>query len=192
MFVATISKEDLRLLPACQFPGTIHVINTAEKLTDACKHLMKESILGFDTETRPSFTKGQVHKVALLQLSTDSDAYLFQLNKTGLPYRLTEILASKNILKIGAAIHDDIRHLKKLQSFKDAGFIDLQSFVKKFGIENSGLSKIAGIVLRCRISKSQQLSNWENEILTEGQLLYAATDAWAALKIYSELINLEV
>jgi ribonuclease D len=187
MFVPTITKEDLRQLPACQFTGTIHVIDSAEKAKFACEAMRRVKKLGFDTETRPSFTKGQVNKVALLQLSTLTDAYIFRLNKTGLPEKLIEILSSPEIVKIGAAIHDDIRHLKRLRPFKDAGFIDLQNFVKNFGIENNGLSKMAGIVLKCRVSKSQQLSNWENEILSEGQLLYASTDAWAALKIYLEL-----
>jgi ribonuclease D len=192
MFDSTISKEDLRQLPACQFTGVIHLVDSIEKAIPACEYLLKEKALGFDTETRPSFTKGKVNQVALLQLSTFSDAFIFRLNHTGLPDKLVKILSSPNILKIGAAIHDDIRHLKKIRSFKDGGFVDLQNFVKNFGIENSGLSKMAGIVLKCRVSKSQQLSNWDSEILTEGQLMYAATDAWAALKIYTELSDLDI
>jgi ribonuclease D len=192
MFDSTISKEDLRQLPACQFTGVIHLVDSIEKAIPACEYLLEEKALGFDTETRPSFTKGKVNQVALLQLSTFSDAFIFRVNHTGLPDKLVKILSSQNILKIGAAIHDDIRHLKKIRSFKDGGFVDLQNFVKNFGIENSGLSKMAGIVLKCRVSKSQQLSNWESETLTEGQLMYAATDAWAALKIYTELSDLDI
>jgi ribonuclease D len=192
MFDPIISKEDLRQLPACQFTGAIHIIDSVEKVISACNCIRKEKMLGFDTETRPSFTKGTVNKVAILQLSTFTDAYIFRINKTGLPEELIEILSAPGITKIGAAIHDDIRHLKKIKPFRDGGFIDLQSFVKKFGIENNGLSKMAGIVLKCRVSKSQQLTNWENETLSEGQLLYAATDAWAALKIYTELLKLDI
>jgi ribonuclease D len=191
MFDSTITKDDLRQLPACQFPGIIHVVDSVESAIIACESIEKANILGFDTETRPSFTKGRVNTVAILQLSTFNDAYIFRLSKTGLPDKLIQILSSPHILKIGAAIHDDIRHLKKIKTFKDGGFVDLQSYVKKFGIENSGLSKIAGIVLKYRVSKSQQLSNWDNEILSEGQLLYAATDAWAALKIYTQLSELK-
>lgn len=189
MYISSITKEELKQLPACQFDGIIHVIDTLEKVDIAWKYLHQEPMLGFDTETRPSFTKGKVNKVALLQLSTLTDAFIFRLNKTGLPEKITSILSSPGIIKIGAAIHDDIRHLKRIKTFKDSGFIELQSFVKQFGIENSGLSKISGIVLNYRISKSQQLTNWESEILTDAQLLYAATDAWAALKIYQKLNN---
>jgi len=189
MFIPSISKEDLRNLPACQFMGKIHVIDSPEKAVEACEILKNESLIGFDTETRPSFTKGEVHKVALLQLSSNTDAFIFRLIRTGIPNQLVSLLASKHNLKIGAAIHDDIRHLKQVRNFKEAGFVDLQNYVKQFGIENSGLSKLAGIVLNSRVSKAQQLTNWENEVLTEAQLLYAATDAWAALQIYVTLCN---
>jgi ribonuclease D len=189
MFAPSISKDDLRQLPACQFPGSIHVIDSNGHADFICEKLMEEKVLGFDTETKPTFTKGNVNHVAILQLSTSLDAYIFILKKTGLTDKMCQLLSSEKSLKIGAAIHDDIKHLKKLRNFKENGFLDLQNFVKQFGIENSGLSKLAGIVLKYRVSKSQQLTNWENEQLTESQLLYAATDAWAALKIYETLSN---
>jgi ribonuclease D len=187
MFIPSISKDDLRNLPILQFSGNIHVVDTIQAVTEVCKILINEQALGFDTETKPSFSKGKNNKVALLQLSTNTDAFLFQLKKTGLPPELIQVLSSPGVLKIGAAIHDDIKHLKRVCLFKEDGFVDLQSFVKQFGIENFGLSKLAGIVLKYRISKSQQLSNWENEILSPAQLLYASTDAWAALQIFQEL-----
>jgi len=146
-------------------------------------------MLGFDTETKPSFTKGLSHRVSLLQLATNTDAYLFRLHKTGLPPCLLRVLSSIRPVKIGIAIRDDIRHLKALHSFRPEGFVELQEYVRQFGIENSGLSKLTGIILNFRISKSQQLTNWENEILTEPQQLYAATDAWAAYEIYRELLE---
>lgn len=189
MFISSISKEDLKELPILQFPGEIHLIETKEAVIEACANLAKEKYLGFDTETKPSFSKGKVNEVALLQLSSNSNAYIFKLKKTGLLPELTQLLSSPVILKIGAAIHDDIKHLKRIGFFREAGFVDLQSFVKQFGIENSGLSKLAGIVLKHRVSKSQQLSNWDSEMLTPAQLLYASTDAWAALRIFEELNN---
>jgi ribonuclease D len=146
--------------------------------------------LGFDTESKPSFKKGNTNHVSLLQLATSSNAYLFRLNKTGLPETLIKVLSNPKILKVGIAIRDDIRHLMALHQFKPDGFLELQAFVKQFGIENSGLSKLTGIILNFRISKSQQLSNWENEVLTQAQQLYAATDAWAAYEIYETLIQL--
>jgi ribonuclease D len=187
MFAATISKEELRELPTGQFKGNIHLIEQAEQVHDACARLNSEPILGFDTETKPSFKKGTSHLVSLLQLSTSTDAYLFRINKIGLPLCVTQILSNRNQLKIGIAIRDDIRHLKAVHHFKADGFVELQEYVRQFGIENSGLSKLTGIILNFRVSKSQQLTNWENEVLTELQQLYAATDAWAAYEIYKRL-----
>ena len=189
MFVSTISKEELRELPIGQFKGNIHLIVHQDQAVEACRHIEAESILWFDTETKPSFKKGTTHRVALLQLSTSTDAYLFRLNKIGLPDCLLKILSNPNQQKVGIAIRDDIRHLKALHPFKPDGFIELQDYVKQFGIENSGLSKLTGIVLNFRVSKSQQLTNWENDILTEAQQLYAATDAWATLEVYKALLN---
>lgn len=191
MFVPSISKEDLRLLPAGQFKGQIHLIDHINKADHACKFLAQEPILGFDTETKPSFTKGQTHRVSLLQLSTATDSFLFRLNKMGLSGGLIGLLSNPNQLKIGIAIHDDIRHLKQLHPFRAEGFVELQDMVKRFGIENNGLSKLAGIILNFRISKSQQLTNWENEDLTLPQQIYAATDAWAAYEIYMALKKAE-
>lgn len=187
MFASSISKEELRELPTGHFKGHIHLIDTPEQAEKACFMLQNVHIMGFDTETKPSFTKGKTHRVSLLQLSTETDAFLFRLNKIGLPAKVAHILSNPRQTKLGVAIHDDIRHLKVLRPFKPEGFIELQEFVKQFGIENSALSKLAGIVLNFRISKSQQLTNWESEALTEPQQLYAATDAWAALEIYKAL-----
>lgn len=188
-FVPSISKDDLRLLPTGQFSGTIHLIDNVGQVKEACERLKSEPLLGFDTETKPSFKKGSNNRVSLLQLSTDIDAYLFRLNKTGLPDVLTDILEDPEIIKVGIAIRDDIRLLKQLHYFTAHGFVELQDYVKKFGIENSGLSKLAGIILNFRVSKSQQLTNWENEELTEPQQLYGATDAWAAYEIFKALIG---
>jgi len=188
MFIPSISKEELSLLPKGQFQGQIHLIDQVSKADHVCKILAHEPVLGFDTETKPSFTKGQVHRVSLLQLSTETDSYLFRLNKIGLVGGVLGILSNPHQLKIGIAIHDDIRHLKQLHPFRPEGFVELQDYVKKFGIENSGLSKLSGIILNFRISKSQQLTNWENEELTPSQQMYAATDAWAAYEIYKALL----
>lgn len=187
MFESSISKEALRELPAGQFKGKIHLIDDMLAAKEACQFMAREPLLGFDTETKPSFKKGTSYHVSLLQLATDRDAFLFRLNKIGLPPFLAEILSDPNQLKIGIAIRDDIRHLKALKLFKPEGFVELQEYVRQFGIENSGLSKLAGIILKFRISKSQQLTNWENETLSEPQQLYAATDAWAAFEIYRKL-----
>src|SRR4030043_906724 len=141
MFLANIDKEELKQLPTLQFQGTIHVIDDINWADDVCDILMVEKTIGFDTETKPSFKRGKVNKVALLQLATQSDAYVFKLKKIGIPDKLLSVLSSTEIVKIGAAIHDDIRHLKQIRHFREAGFIDLQSLVKQYGIESCGLSK---------------------------------------------------
>jgi ribonuclease D len=187
MFIPSITKEELRELPIGHFKGKIHLIDHVEQVNEHCKNLQDVPILGFDTETKPAFKKGVINRVSLLQLATDTDAYLFRLNKIGLPACLINILSNPKQIKLGIAIRDDIRHLKAIHSFRPEGFIELQEFVKEFGIENSGLSKLTGIILKFRISKSQQLTNWENDILTEAQQLYGATDAWAAYQIYEAL-----
>ncbi|HUV01042.1 MAG TPA: 3'-5' exonuclease, partial [Bacteroidales bacterium] len=151
--------------------------------------LLSNTILGFDTETRPSFRKGRKNKVSLIQLATGDLSCLFRINKIGIPEELIELLANPEVIKAGVAIHDDIRFLKGVKKFIPSGFIDLQKFVKDYGIESSGLKKLAAIILGFRISKSQQVTDWEADSLTEAQQVYAATDAWVCYEIYSKLIN---
>jgi len=187
MFRESITKEELKELPLKQFEGHITLVENNSQVHEAVNYLLANKTIGFDTETRPSFKKGQVNRVALLQLSTHDRAFLFRLNKVGLPDELKKVLQSKDILKLGVAIRDDIKALQHLGNFTPGGFVELQNEVKDFGIQNFSLKKLAGIILGIRISKAQQLSNWEADLLTEAQLIYAATDAWAALKIYEEL-----
>jgi ribonuclease D len=189
MFTPSLSKDEILLLPLKSFEGEIIVIEDIEQITKHIRALKKESILGFDTETRPSFQKGHLNQVALLQLSTATKAYLFRINKIGLPSSLAAILANPSIIKVGAAIRDDLRILRKIKPFTESNFIDLQKYVQPFGIESIGVSSLTAIVLNFRISKSQQLSNWENETLVPAQMSYAATDAWVCREIYCKLIN---
>ena len=184
----TISNDELAEFPLSSFEGVIHVIQQPEDLDNALKYLNNQSIIGFDTETRPAFKKGQVFPVSLLQLATSDQAFLFRINKIGLPAGLIKILASPKILKIGAAIRDDIKILQRVVPFKPAGFIELQDLVKDYGIENFSLKKLSAIVLGFRISKSQRLTNWDADELTEQQLIYGATDAWVACDIYKQLL----
>ncbi len=187
MFVSKISNEEISKLPLTKFSGKTLIIDSEEKLQKYLPLLENEKILGFDTETRPSFKKGRVNSMALLQLSSLSYAFLIRLNTIGLPNPIAKILADKNITKIGVAINDDIKGLRKLNKFESNGFVDLQNIVSNYNIENKGLKKLAGIILKKRISKSQQLSNWEAKELSEAQKNYAATDAWVCIKIFNEL-----
>ncbi len=184
-----ISREEIDSLPIQNFSGKIYFVDTMDKFNKVFPLLEKEKLLGFDTETKPSFKKGVKHDVSLLQLSTGQEAFIYRLNKIGLPRALVGILADARIKKVGLAIHDDIAALKKLNHFHDNGFIELQTFVKDFGIVDNGLKKIAANVMGIKISKRQQTSNWEQEILSEAQIEYAATDAWVCYEIYNKLVN---
>jgi len=183
----SISNDELAELPLSSFEGVIHVIESPEEMGAALEYLSFQTILGFDTETRPAFKKGQIFPVSLLQLSTSEQAFLFRINKIGLPIGLIKILAPK-ILKIGVAIRDDIKILQRIVPFKPSGFIELQDLVKNYGIENFSLKKLTAIILGFRISKSARLTNWDVHELTEQQLVYGATDAWVSCEIYKQLL----
>ncbi len=189
MFKESITKEELTDLPLRWFEGEIQVVEEQEGVDEIVKFLAKQEVIGFDTETRPAFKKGVVNKVALLQLSTNDKAFLFRVNKMGVPPNIIKLLSSSKIIKPGVAIRDDIKGLQAISMFKPQGFVELQDHAKEMGIQNFSLKKLAAIVLGFRISKSQQLSNWEAPALTEAQQVYAATDAWAALQIYKSLFN---
>jgi len=189
MFPPTIDKEELKKLPLKAFEGEIHIIDSLSGVKKYMPVLLREEVLGFDTETRPAFKKGRKNKLSLLQFSTDFHAFLFRTGSVGLPDQMIQLLEDENIKKIGAAVHDDLIELKDLKGFKPAGFLDLQKYVEAFGIENKAVAKMAGIVLGFRISKSQQLSNWDTDVLSDAQKLYAATDAWVCHRIYRELQN---
>jgi ribonuclease D len=183
-----ISNDELAEMPLSSFEGVIHVIEYPEDLDNALKYLNNQPILGFDTESRPAFRKGQVFPVSLLQLATSDQAFLFRINKIGLPAGIVKILASSKILKIGVAIRDDIKILQRIVHFKPSGFIELQDFVKDYGIENFSLKKLSAIVLGFRISKAARLTNWDVQELSEQQLIYGATDAWVSIEIYKQLL----
>ena len=192
MFASEISKEELHNLSLARFEGKIQVIERYGVAEFVANRLRSYPMFGFDTETRPSFTKGRVNRVALLQLATATDAYLFRLCKMDIPPSLLALLSDPAILKIGAAIKNDLDVLKRSAKLKPCGFVDLQDMMHQFDIKSTGLAKMAGIVLGVRISKSQQLSNWENHILTPAQQHYAATDAWMCYLIYERLKQLKV
>jgi ribonuclease D len=190
MYKKSITKEEVKQLQPGRFTGEVMVLDHNTGIPNEVVQEIKDChILGFDTETRPSFKRGRVNKVALLQLATKKRAYLIRCSQLGLPGSITKLLQDPNIVKVGVAIREDLKALQKLNEFKPDGFIELQEFVNQFGIESNGLRGIAGIVLKRKISKSQQLSNWENDSLSDAQVQYAATDAWACHEIYRILIE---
>ncbi len=183
-----ISAELMATLPILCYPDKrIVIVDTPEKLADAVNELEKEELLGFDTETKPSFKKGVIHKVALLQLATQDSCFLFRLHVTGLPDSLMNILSNPNSKKIGIALRDDFSGLRKWNNTKPQGFVDIQQEIHKLGILELSLQKIYAILFARRISKNQRLSNWESDELSEAQQHYAAIDAWACLDIYNEI-----
>ena len=193
MFKESITPKELEALEFASFPGNIIVIDSVgAEFNRAVTYLRSQKVIGFDTETRPTFTPSQPrYDVSLLQLSGPDKAFLFRVNKIGMHRRLCNLLASDKVVKVGAAIHDDIRGLQKLHEFMPAGFVDLQKIGCEWGIRDKAVKKMAAIILGFRISKTQQLSNWEAENLSESQCKYAATDAWVCREMYLKLLQSE-
>lgn len=170
------------------FEGEIVLIEDQKALRHMEAELLSQSFVGFDTETRPAFRRGVSHEVALLQLATKEKAYLIRLNEIGFPDEAKAVLESSRIVKVGAAVRDDIKALKKISpGFAPDAFFDLNEELKRVGFLNVGVRNLSAMVLGIRISKSEQVSNWEAPALTNKQLLYAATDAWACLEIFLKL-----
>lgn len=193
MFKLTVTQEEIEKLPMAGFGGKIQVISRPGlDYLRALAYLRSQTILGFDTETRPVFTPTARHnKVALLQLSGPDRAYLFRLNEMGLRKSLCKVLADASILKIGAASHDDVCSLQKRTPFEERGYVDLQKIAWQWGIRDKSVKKLAANILGIRISKTQQLSNWEADELSQAQKLYAATDAWVCREMYLKLLKTE-
>jgi ribonuclease D len=182
-----ISKEEINELPIRTFPGTIRLVQTHEELEKAIPPLRRETILGFDTETKPTFRKGVVHNPALLQLATGRTVYLIRLNLLERCDELLPILSSPNCLKVGVAVRDDIIGLQKISPFEASGFVDIATLGKNLGIQTIGLRSLTAIFLKFRISKKAQVSNWARRELSSSQVHYAATDAWVSRKIFLKL-----
>jgi ribonuclease D len=185
----SITPEELEKFELSWFRGKIVVVENMKSFNETFPRILNSEILGFDTETKPSFRKGRKNKVSLIQLANEEIACLIRINKVGIPAELSELLADPRIIKAGVAVHDDIRFLKRVKGFNPSGFIDLQKLVRDYGIQCSGLKKLSAIVLGFRISKRQQVTDWEAEQLTEAQQIYAATDAWVCHQIYMKLVN---
>jgi len=188
-FLRSIEKDHIQGLPLKSFEGKIHLVDSTEKFSSVKVLLKNHPEFGFDTETRPSFRKGQIHKVALLQLATREHAFIFRINRTGIPDFVKNILEDPKIVKIGVAIRDDLKSLNHIRPMKTEGFVDLQQYVTRFEIEDKGLKKLTANILGFRISKRQQVTDWEAEQLSEAQMIYAATDAWVCHQIYRKLTN---
>jgi ribonuclease D len=185
-----ITKAEINQLPMGRYEGPVHLIRTPEEAEEAAAQLQKETLLGFDTETRPAFRAGESYLPSLLQLATETDVYLFQLKQTGMTEGILNLLANEQIVKAGVSIRDDLKDLRQLADFEPAGFVELASCAKKAGIKNLGLRSMGALLLNFRISKREQVSNWARSELTPSQLNYAATDAWLGRELYLHLEKL--
>ena len=193
MYKISILPEEIEKMPLGSFPGKITVIDkNGIDFVRAIAYLGTQKIIGFDTETRPVFSPGQRHNhVALLQLSGAEKAYLFRVGSMGMRKLLCAVLSNPRILKVGAAVHDDVRGLQYYRKFEERGFVDLQKIAYEWGIRDKSVKKLAANILGVRISKSQQLSNWEADELSAAQQMYAATDAWVCREMYLKLLQSE-
>lgn len=193
MFKISVEQTEIEKLPLGAFPGEIKVISKPGfDFEKAIFYLRRQKILGFDTESRPVFCPGQRNNgVALLQLSGPNRAYLFRVKELGMRRALCNVLADERIIKVGAAVLDDVHGLQRLHNFDPAGFVDLQKIAWEWGIRDKSVKKLAANILGCRISKAQQLSNWEAQELSVPQCNYAATDAWVCREMYLKLIGSE-
>lgn len=183
-FANRITKEEVNALPVVGFEGEVVVIDRPEQVAEAVSYLKSQKVIGVDTEARPSFTRGVHYPTALVQIASRERCYLFRLTHVGMPEELCGIFADSNICKVGLAFRDDLNGLRRRRQFVPRNCVDLQSLVGRWGIQDLGLQKIFAICFGKKISKAQQLTNWENSHLTPEQARYASTDAWATLEIY--------
>lgn len=183
-------KSTINALPLVKFPGKITVILNENEAERAVEYLMSCDILGVDTETRPTFRRGQNHKVALLQVSTRDQCFLFRLNHIGLPESIIKLLSNKNVPMIGLSWHDDLMSLHRRGNFEPGWFIDIQDIIGNLGIKDLSLQKLYANLFGEKVSKRQRLTNWEADILTDKQKEYAAIDAWACINLYEEILRL--
>ena len=191
LLVNKYEKTALASLKRVVYDGRIEVIYTVQQAERAVDFLLSQPLLGFDTETRPAFSKGQHFKCSLLQVSTPNICFLFRLNSIGMCPAIVRLLSDRQVTKVGLAWNNDLLGLHQLGEFEAGTFVDLQYLVKEIGIEDQSLVKIYANLFGERISKAERLSNWERDILKDSQKLYAAIDAWACVKIYEEVMRLK-
>ena len=186
-----LDKEYIKDLPLVSFPGKIITVNSEREADKAVPFLLSKDILGVDTETRPSFKKGQQHKVSLLQVATEDICFLFRLNYIGMVTPVISLLSNTDVPMVGLSWHDDLAALQKRMEFKPGLFIDIQDIIGDIGIEDKSLQKLYANIFKQKISKRQRLTNWDADVLSDKQMSYAATDAWACVRLYKEILKMK-
>jgi ribonuclease D len=187
MFPISITKDEIMELPLSSYPGKVVIAHTLDQIASAMAEINRCSVVGFDTEARPTFKKGQIRNVSLVQVDTGEKVFLLRIKESGLTDELIDFLENEQIIKVGIGLEDDYNLLRRLRPFQPDGFLDLNPYMKELGANSIGARNLAAMILEIRISKSAQTSNWENEILTQKQIRYASTDAWICLEIYNKL-----
>ena len=184
-------KKSIAELPTVTFPGKTVVVMSESEAEKAVDFLLSNDILGVDTETRPSFKKGESHMVSLLQVSTSDVCFLFRLNHIGITPAILRLLENKAVPMVGLSLHDDMLSLHKRVAFTPGYFIDLQDLVGELGIVDLSLQKLYANLFHQKISKRQRLTNWDSDVLNDKQKAYAALDAWACINLYKEILRLK-
>ncbi|HYG02927.1 MAG TPA: 3'-5' exonuclease [Chryseosolibacter sp.] len=186
----TITSEEINSLPLRTFEGKTTVVSDPALVATIIDEIEKHEVVGFDTETRPSFKKGQVYQVSLLQLAIPGRAFLIRINHTSVTAEIARLFENPRIIKAGVGIRDDLKSLRKHRDFEPASCLDLSVLAKQAGLQVESVKKLAALLLGFRISKSAQTSNWEATTFTQKQIEYAATDAWVCLELYRKLQKL--
>lgn len=189
MFPISITKDEIMELPLSSYPGKVVIAHTEDQIASAMAEISRSSVVGFDTEARPTFKKGQIRNVSLIQIATAEKVFLLRIKSSGLTDELIDFLEDEDLIKVGIGLEDDYNLLRRLRVFQPGGFLDLNPQMKELGANSIGARNLAAMILEIRISKSAQTSNWENEVLTQKQIRYAATDAWICLEIYNKLVD---
>ncbi|MBN1268606.1 MAG: 3'-5' exonuclease domain-containing protein 2 [Kiritimatiellae bacterium] len=184
-----LGREEINRLPVRRYEGPVRVVRTAAEAVEAAALLRRDQVLGFDTETRPSFRKGEAYPPALVQLAGRGVVCIFQLRHVEFPEPLSELLSAPDVVKAGVALGRDVAELKQVRAFTEGGFVDLGNMARRLGIQNHGLRGLAAVLLGFRITKRAQKSNWARDDLTPAQIQYAATDAWVSREIYLKLLE---
>ena len=187
MFPTSITKEEVMELPLSSYSGKVRIVSSMEDINEAMQVISKSSVVGFDTESRPTFKKGQIRNISLIQIATEREVFLLRMKEVGLTDSVIDFLESKSIQKIGIGLEDDKQLLNRIRRFTPTNFLDLNVQMPVIGAEKIGARNLAAMILEIRISKSAQTSNWENPTLTDKQIQYAATDAWICLEIHKKL-----
>lgn len=187
----SITKAEINEKPLLEYTGSYSLIRSDEGLQEVLADVKAETVLGFDTETRPAFRKGESYLPSLLQLGGESHVWMFQLQKLSDLKPLFAVLADPKIVKTGVAIKRDVQELKDLEPFEAAGFKDVGKMAEKLMFRNTGLRPLSALLLEGRISKGAQVSNWATDVLSQKQETYAATDAWISRKLYLALVDLQ-